>query len=463
VKNTNKKVKKAVSESSLAAAGSSPVSVVRGSVLSAHKSVSERNSLGAPVASTASGDGGLGVVEPVSSQGRRGGKKLSPAASSQATAGDPAVVISPLLSEVLLYVSYHRNRSTTDALKRVMLAHFTPDEINNAKKLLVGAYRTELEGCSAVTERRASASRSIREAEVDDIVEIFQFLDTSDLLDRKRIVFAAVHWDRIPKYGPEDCNPCSLADRQLQIEATVAKLASSVEQGLSGVVAADVAKPDGIGELKSAVTDVEKKLMALSQNVTSKISQLTVVCQQLASTVTSRNPSPAMSSSAPSYAQPPSPVSPLVDRSKNVVVFGIAESPDSFEWRNQLAKALRHAAGHDVPVTDVLRLGGRLAADRARPVLVKFQTGWDRRLVLSGARNLADIPELKRVFIKADETVDERRKGTLKRLQAKAVKEGKVMKLSDDDGGSLFVDGALIFSLNGGFVKSAAISNGSTN
>jgi hypothetical protein len=29
--------------------------------------------------------------------------------------------------------------------------------------------------------------------------------------------------------------------------------------------------------------------------------------------------------------------------------------------------------------------------------------------------------------------------------------------------GSLFVDGALIFSVNGGFVKSAAISNGSTN
>jgi hypothetical protein len=305
----------------------------------------------------------------------------------------------------------------------------------------------------------------VREAEVDDIVDILNFLDLSGLLDDKRrgVVFAAVNWDRLPKYGPEDCNPCSLADRQLQLETNVAKLLSSVEQS-SGAMVADAVKTGGIGELKSAVDDVERKLATLSENVTSQITKLTAVCQQLTTTVSSRITSPPVvpsSLSLPSYAQPLSPPPPPVDRSMNVVVFGVAETRGSFEWRNQLAQALRHAAGHDVPVADALRLGGRYVDGRTRPVLVKFQTVWDRRLVLSGARNLASVPELKGVFIKADETVEERRKATLKRLRAKAAKDGKGTELSDGQGGSLFVDGVLVFTIDNGFVKSpTANSNG---
>jgi hypothetical protein len=125
---------------------------------------------------------------------------------------------------------------------------------------------------------------------------------------------------------------------------------------------------------------------------------------------------------------------------------------------------LRHAAGREVSIVDARRLGGRLVDGKTRPVLVTFHSPWDCRLVLAGARKLAGddaAPELRNVYIKPDETVEERRRGQLKRLHAKSIREGKRVKLSENTG-ELYVNDCLVFSVKDGFVQ-AAVQGQSTD
>jgi hypothetical protein len=53
---------------------------------------------------------------------------------------------------------------------------------------------------------------------------------------------------------------------------------------------------------------------------------------------------------------------------------------------------LHHIAGHNVCVTDAIRVGG----PNKRPVLVKLTSARDRHIVVGNARKLADSSEYSR-------------------------------------------------------------------
>jgi len=59
-----------------------------------------------------------------------------------------------------------------------------------------------------VNAHRSSSQRPASEAEAEDILLIFDILD-SQMQDFK---FAASSLDRFPKYGPEEINICSVTD-----------------------------------------------------------------------------------------------------------------------------------------------------------------------------------------------------------------------------------------------------------
>ena len=88
---------------------------------------------------------------------------------------------------------------------------------------------------------------------------------------------------------------------------------------------------------------------------------------------------------------------------------------------------------------------GRYADDNVRPVFVKLRTTWDKRIILANCNKLKNFGE--RVFISADESVDERRKRMMARLKARAEHNGKVVSIVD---GVLFVDNNAVFSLSNG-------------
>lgn len=140
-----------------------------------------------------------------------------------------------------------------------------------------------------------------------------------------------------------------------------------------------------------------------------------------------------------------------IDRSCNVVISGIVEDRNRDAWITTVRRALAVAAGREVQIADAFRIGGRYSEGRKRPVLVKLQSAWDRRIVVSGARRLAGDTDFRgRVYINADEPVEVRRKNMLTRLKARAERDGKTAFISLDD--VLSVDGVPVFSVRSGFI-----------
>jgi len=89
-------------------------------------------------------------------------------------------------------------------------------------------------------------------------------------------------------------------------------------------------------------------------------------------------------------------------------------------WQAQVDDVLFKAAGREVSVSDVLLLS-KYNAIQTRPLLVKLESAWNTRIVLSGAHKLTKEVDLARVFILPDETLEGRRKT---RSSATAKKQG---------------------------------------
>ena len=88
---------------------------------------------------------------------------------------------------------------------------------------------------------------------------------------------------------------------------------------------------------------------------------------------------------------------------------------------------------------------------------------WDKRLILSNCRKLAtsDKLALRRVYIVADEPVEERIKKVLVRMRDRAVREGKLATVSED-GHCLYIDGVMVFTVfNGRINASTSVISGS--
>ena len=126
-------------------------------------------------------------------------------------------------------------------------------------------------------------------------------------------------------------------------------------------------------------------------------------------------------------------------RASNIIVFVLAE-----DWNTALSLCM-HIAGRPVELGDACRVGKYNANQaRPRPIIVKLRSVWDRRLLLSNARKLEEIPEFRRIGFAPDEPLETRRKNTMKRLHYKATQEGKHALISDA-GDCLYVNGALVF------------------
>jgi hypothetical protein len=137
-----------------------------------------------------------------------------------------------------------------------------------------------------------------------------------------------------------------------------------------------------------------------------------------------------------------------IDRSRNIVLFGVEEHRDISVWRGAVDSILKFIVGRDVDVDDSFRLG-KYQAGKIRPILVKLKTAWDRRLILQGRRKLTEYES--RVFVSPDESLATRRQNTFKRLITRAEKDGKSVEYTDD-GDKLIIDSIPTFSLTTGYL-----------
>lgn len=379
---------------------------------------------------------------------------------SQHASAEPVIVV----SELLMYVNFHRNRSAAHSLRNLILAHFSVSEVGEAKRRLIELFGAEMSAdCDLLTNRRDSQQRAAKEVEVDDIIGVLDAADNLNILGR--VAFAAIAFDRLPRYGPEELNVCAVVDKQVHTEATVRDLSAKVDALAAAAVGHNMSADSVLVDM--IVRSVDQKIQDSSKTIDCQLQQLVSVCDALASAVSARQtpqtPPAVPTSSTGPPGRPAAPLRPRpsaeLDRTRNIVVTGVAEDPDGKVWRDAVVDVLQTAAGREVQIADAFRLGGRYDAKKTRPILVRLHSVWDKRIVLSGARNLSNQDRFRRIFVAADEPLDVRRRNTLDRMKVKAQQKGKAVDINN---GTLSIDGVAVYSLVRGFIRTTSAAAAET-
>ena len=116
-----------------------------------------------------------------------------------------------------------RDRSAPDGLRKAVLNFHSPTKSSDAKKLIVSAFSSNLAGYQFKADRRTSSVRSANDAEVEDILGIFNVLDAASALEGADISIFAL--DRLPRlYGPAEINLCAVVDRHTRMDAVLLDL-----------------------------------------------------------------------------------------------------------------------------------------------------------------------------------------------------------------------------------------------
>ena len=123
---------------------------------------------------------------------------------------------------------FYRDRCSRSALLKVISGFFSAAEISNAKKCLLSEIVSLLSSTTLLTQSRGSAARSAQEAELDGIIGALEYVDSANA--PKDITFVALDLNRLPGYGRENNNICTVVDTQQHLVSTVSQLSESVNQ-----------------------------------------------------------------------------------------------------------------------------------------------------------------------------------------------------------------------------------------
>jgi len=132
-----------------------------------------------------------------------------------------------VFNELLAYVYFYRGRSTAENIKKVLLHFYTSQDISTAKKEIISLCQMQSVPLDVINIRRSSSQRPASEAEAEDILLIFDALDNLNAGPLQDIKFLASSLDRLPKYGPEEINICSVIDHQVLTDARLAEIIST--------------------------------------------------------------------------------------------------------------------------------------------------------------------------------------------------------------------------------------------
>ena len=345
------------------------------------------------------------------------------------------------INELLAYMVHYRDCSNANNLRRSVLDYYTAVEINEAKNVMVNLFQMKLEGNQLIVDRRDSAVRQAHVAEVDDIIGIVDFLDEKNCLSD--VLFVAAKLDRLPKFGPEELNTCSIVNQQAKIGNVIEKLAADID---------DIKKqqhPDfNIDQVvqssfNNSMVEIQRSIDNIQSSLNSRIDHLNTLCAQIGSSIASSTAVAAAGNTITSQTPQPD-----INRSMNIIVFGIAENTNISVWRASIDDIFTFIVSREIVVADAFRLG-KYADDKIRPVLVKLNSAWDKRVILRGSWKLKG--HYNKVFVVPDEPLDVRRQQTWDRIKRKAEMNGKNVSVIE---GNLCIDGVATFSLSRGFLVS---------
>ena len=88
------------------------------------------------------------------------------------------------------------------------------------------------------------------------------------------------------------------------------------------------------------------------------------------------------------------------DHSNNVILFGLSKS-SLLEAKTAIDNMFTYLIGKNVKIVDAFRLGHRSETSAwPRPLLIKLDNYWDRRLLLSSCRKLKDYTVVNLFYVK---------------------------------------------------------------
>ena len=128
-------------------------------------------------------------------------------------------------------------------------------------------------------------------------------------------------------------------------------------------------------------------------------------------------PSSDVSSARLAQKNPPDPL----ERRCNLILFGVGEEEDL----TVVPKVLEAVSCNMVPIKDMFGLGrktkqvqststpqqsGSSAAVCPRPILIKLNCPWDRRIILAGKKKLSGVEGMEKYFLQPDLSLDEQKR-----------------------------------------------------
>jgi len=345
-------------------------------------------------------------------------------------------------NDLLSFINCYQHKLDTSILRQAALSFFTPNEISEGKSLLVNEFDVCLPGEIGQfrAKRRNTPERQAHEAELDDILGLFNIIISKRFTNCLFVVsdFTRLSTLTLNESGSGDIDP---RQTNTKLEQSVEKLHASFETLVSSCPQrGDMSIMEH--SLQSAVRDMDCRLAAFNATISDRLDYLQTVCSQLNDTVASSHVNAPSHVQASPAAQPPQ---HQLDRSMNIVVFGVAEDRSHLVWRQNVDQALKFINGNDVESTDMFRLG-RFVANKTRPIVVKLRTAWDRRILLANCIKLKGYGDGK-IFISPDESLEERRRRMLKRFKVRAERDGKNVSVEN---GILLIGGVPVFSLQDG-------------
>lgn len=287
-------------------------------------------------------------------------------------------------SGLLAYIKAFRQRAALDSIRDHVLGKYSAPVVRAAKDTLWENCQDDLSRLNLEKRvRRTSPSRPQELADLDDILEAFDALDDDGCLP--------------------DIN-CSSEDLLLMPQLLpVVGLEQVTEQ------------------LRCFNKDISSRLESISQMV-SQSSKHVAPGVLSASSVSARKPS---------HSQP----ADQLERRSNLIMFGVPEDKDI----SIVSEVLEAVAGNSIAIKDTFRLGkkakasaqaspalssdsssggasqpsyrsGQEAKSHPRPILIKLNCPWDRRIILASKKKLLEIEGMEKYFLQPDLTLEERRK-----------------------------------------------------
>ena len=319
-------------------------------------------------------------------------RTLSPSRTELFHQSSNNVIIDP----VLAFVKAYRLKGNTVGLKQAVLSHFDPSCLNNAHKLLWNTNGDILEQMDlSYHARRGSDKCQVSDVLLADIVTAFDKLDACDKLPN--IYCEAFDLTKIPCLVP-DIVPKRVVDNTGSLES-LTNAVQNLPSKLSTTLFEPVTKCcDGLNKL---ISRAKTQLDHLSASVKS-FSHSVVVSSPPSLVRSVQNTS---SLPRPSHSTMDHKCYTQYDHSRNVILFGLPES-NLLDTKSAIDQLSIFLVGKAIKLVDAFRLGRRPESKaspsaRPRPLLIKVESTWDKRLLLASSRKLKGYT-ISRLFLRED-------------------------------------------------------------